>query len=210
MTVCSLLEYTLCRGAKMPKQIDHEQRKKEILYAALEVFAIEGYKNTNLGLIASACGLSRTTVYQYFKDKSEVFLYAIKSTTDAVLAKYSTEEWTSIADPEEKLLKIMLDILDTADTYEKEIKNLAKFIAEVDYDIQDIIKRRTARLAFLLARSIRDIVKKTNHKKKINAQEEAQKLIVLVESYCLQMFYLPQNKKVVRELVTDLIVNLKN
>ena len=193
----------------MPKQIDHDQRRKEILYASLDVFAREGYKNTNLGLIASACGLSRTTVYQYFKDKSEIFLYAIKSTTDAMLAKYSTEEWARITDPEEKLLKVMYDILDTADNYEKEIKNLTKFISEVDYDIQDIIKRRTARLAFLLARVIRDILKKSNSQRKINAQEEAQKLIVLVESYCLQMVYLPQNKNLVRELVTDLIENLK-
>ena len=201
--------FVIITGEKMPKQIDHDQRRKEILYASLDVFAREGYKNTNLGLIASACGLSRTTVYQYFKDKSEIFLYAIKSTTDAMLAKYSTEEWASITDPEEKLLKVMYDILDTADNYEKEIKNLTKFISEVDYDIQDIIKRRTARLAFLLARVIRDIVKKTNSQRKINAQEEAQKLIVLVESYCLQMVYLPQNKNLVRELVTDLIENLK-
>lgn len=201
--------FAIITGEKMPKQIDHDQRRKEILYASLDVFAREGYKNTNLGLIASACGLSRTTVYQYFKDKSEIFLYAIKSTTDAMLAKYSTEEWASITDPEEKLLKVMYDILDTADNYEKEIKNLTKFISEVDYDIQDIIKRRTARLAFLLARVIRDIVKKTNSQRKINAQEEAQKLIVLVESYCLQMVYLPQNKNLVRELVTDLIENLK-
>lgn len=201
--------FAIMTGEKMPKQIDHDQRRKEILYASLDVFAREGYKNTNLGLIASACGLSRTTVYQYFKDKSEIFLYAIKSTTDAMLAKYSTEEWARITDPEEKLLKVMYDILDTADNYEKEIKNLTKFITEVDYDIQDIIKRRTARLAFLLARVIRDIVKKSNSQRKINAQEEAQKLIVLVESYCLQMVYLPQNKNLVRELVTDLIENLK-
>lgn len=207
MTVFSF--FAIMTSEKMPKQIDHDQRRKEILYASLDVFAREGYKNTNLGLIASACGLSRTTVYQYFKDKSEIFLYAIKSTTDAMLAKYSTEEWARITDPEEKLLKVMYDILDTADNYEKEIKNLTKFISEVDYDIQDIIKRRTARLAFLLARVIRDILKKSNSKRKINAQEEAQKLIVLVESYCLQMVYLPQNKNLVRELVTDLIENLK-
>lgn len=207
MTVFSF--FAIMTSEKMPKQIDHDQRRKEILYASLDVFAREGYKNTNLGLIASACGLSRTTVYQYFKDKSEIFLYAIKSTTDAMLAKYSTEEWARITDPEEKLLKVMYDILDTADNYEKEIKNLTKFISEVDYDIQDIIKRRTARLAFLLARVIRDILKKSNSKRKINAQEEAQKLIVLVESYCLQMVYLPQNKNLVRELVTGLIENLK-
>lgn len=193
----------------MPKQIDHEKRKKEILYASLEVFAKEGYKNTNLGLIASECGLSRTTVYQYFKDKSEIFLYAIKSTTDAMLAKYSNEEWSSITDPEEKLSKIMTDILDTADIYEKEIKNLVKFLSDIDYDIYNTIKRRTAMLAFMLARIIRDIVKKSNPNKKINAQEETQELIVLVESYCLQMVYLPQNKKGVRKLVADQIENLK-
>ena len=193
----------------MPKQIDHEQRKKEILYASLEVFAQEGYKNTNLGLIAAACGLSRTTVYQYFKDKSEIFLYAIKATTDTMLAKYSTEEWTSITDPEEKLTKIMMDILDTADSIEKQIKNLVKFLNEVDYDIHDVIKRRTAMLAFLLARVIRDIAKNGNPEKKINAQDIAQQLIVLGESYCLQMVYLPQNRKVVRDVITDLIANIK-
>jgi TetR/AcrR family transcriptional regulator len=193
----------------MPKVIDHEERKKEILYAALEVFAQEGYKNTNLGLIASACGLSRTTVYQYFKDKSEIFSYAIKATTDAMLAKYSTEEWTAITDPEEKLTKIMMDILDTADSIEKQIKNLVKFLNEVDYDIHDVIKRRTAMLAFLLARVIRDIVKQGNPNKKVNAQDIAQQLIVLGESYCLQMVYLPQNRKVVRDIITDLISSLK-
>ncbi len=190
----------------MPKVIDHEERKKEILYAALEIFATEGYKDTNLGLIAAACGLSRTTVYQYFKDKSEIFLYAIKTTTDTMMAKYSSPEWADIEDPAEKLEKVMLDILDTADTIERQIKNLVKFLSEVEVDIHDIIKRRTALLSLYLARTIREIVKvSASPDKKINAQEEAQKLIALGESYCMNMVYLPENKKVIRQLVTDLI-----
>ena len=190
----------------MPKVIDHEERKKEILYAALEVFANEGYKDTNLGLIAAQCGLSRTTVYQYFKDKSDIFLYAIKATTDTMMAKYSTPEWTSIEDPAEKLQKIMMDILDTADAIEKQIRNLVKFLTGSDYDISEIVKRRTALLSLYLARVIRDIIKASKTPdKKLNAQDEAQKLIALGESYCLQMVYLPQNKKVVRDIITDLI-----
>ena len=59
----------------MPKKIDHEQRKVEIMSAALEVYAQEG-KNANLSLIAAKCGLSRTTVYQYFKDESQLYQYA--------------------------------------------------------------------------------------------------------------------------------------
>jgi TetR/AcrR family transcriptional regulator len=194
----------------MPKLIDHEQRKKEILYAALEVFAKEGYKDSNLGLIAAQCGLSRTTVYQYFKDKSDIFLYAIKATTDSMLEKYSAPEWTNIPDPAEKLLKIMLDILDTADSIEPQIRNLVKFLAEANYDISNIVKRRTALLSLYLSRTIRDIVKTSyTPDKKISAQEESKKLIALGESYCLQMIYLPENKKIVRELVTDQVMNLK-
>lgn len=195
----------------MPKQIDHEQRKKEILYAALEVFANVGYKDTNLGLIAAECGLSRTTVYQYFKDKSEIFLYAIKATTDTMMAKYSTPEWTDIEDPAEKLQKIMMDILDTADSIERQIKNLVKFLAEVECDIKDIIRRRTALLSLYLARVVRDIVKASETPdKKINAQNEAKKLIALGESYCMNMVYLPENKKLVRDIITDLIEGYKS
>ena len=195
----------------MPKVIDHEQRKKEILYAALEIFATEGYKDTNLGLIAAQCGLSRTTVYQYFKDKSEIFVYALKATTDTMLAKYSTPEWTNIEDPAEKLLKIMMDILDTADSIEKQIRNLVKFLNDADYDVDNVVRRRTALLSLYLARVIRDIVKNSKTPdKKINAQKEAHNLITLGESYCLQMVYLPQNKNVVRDIITDLIESYKN
>ena len=58
----------------MPKKIDHEARKEKILHTALRVFGREGYRDSNLSLIASECGISRPTIYQYFKDKEESLL----------------------------------------------------------------------------------------------------------------------------------------
>ena len=62
----------------MPKKLDHELRKEENLQTALKVFAREGYRDSNLSLIATECGISRPTIYQYFKDKEEIYYYAVK------------------------------------------------------------------------------------------------------------------------------------
>lgn len=63
----------------MPKIVDHEQRKREIVTKALEVFSQSGYHDANLLKIASQCGYSRTTLYKYFKNKDEIFYFALES-----------------------------------------------------------------------------------------------------------------------------------
>jgi AcrR family transcriptional regulator len=69
----------------MPKKIDHEERKEKILQTALKVFAREGYRDSNLSLIATECGISRPTIYQYFKDKEQIYYYAVKLVTGRML-----------------------------------------------------------------------------------------------------------------------------
>ncbi|MBC8590861.1 TetR/AcrR family transcriptional regulator [Wansuia hejianensis] len=57
----------------MPRIIDHEFRKQEILEKSRDVFEKHGYRNTNLLEIAKNCNIGRTTIYQYFKNKDEIF-----------------------------------------------------------------------------------------------------------------------------------------
>ena len=77
----------------MPKKIDHEERKVKILKTALDVFAKEGYRDSNLSLIAEQCGLSRPTLYQYFKDKDEIYYYAVKLVTGRMFLRYGQMAW---------------------------------------------------------------------------------------------------------------------
>ena len=67
----------------MPKIVDHEERKRDIMEMALSIFIEEGYSNTKLANIADKCNIARTTLYQYFGNKDEIFKYAIKSFTDS-------------------------------------------------------------------------------------------------------------------------------
>jgi len=61
----------------MPKLVDLDQKKAEIAHKALYAFAFEGYHKTSLGAIARMCGIGRTTIYEYFRDKDEIFSYTL-------------------------------------------------------------------------------------------------------------------------------------
>ena len=58
--------------------VDHEERKKVILKKALDVIIEEGFEDATFQKIADPCGITRTTLYIYFKNKREIFLWSIK------------------------------------------------------------------------------------------------------------------------------------
>ena len=68
----------------MPKIVNHDERKREIVNSALNVFSRQGYHSASFGDIASASGLSHTNVYNYFKNKDEIFHYAVEELLDTL------------------------------------------------------------------------------------------------------------------------------
>jgi AcrR family transcriptional regulator len=66
----------------LPKIIDYDLKRKEIIENSKIVFAKHGYHNTNLSLISKKCGMGRTTLYQYFENKDEIFYHTIESTLE--------------------------------------------------------------------------------------------------------------------------------
>ncbi len=56
-----------------PKIVDREQRHREILTAAFELFIEKGYHKTTLGEISRAVGIGQGTLYYYFPTKDEIF-----------------------------------------------------------------------------------------------------------------------------------------
>ena len=65
---------------KAPKwQRRAEDRPREICAAALEVFAEKGFAAAKLDEIARRAGVSKGTLYLYFKDKEELFRAVVRS-----------------------------------------------------------------------------------------------------------------------------------
>lgn len=70
------------------KSIDHKERKREIQAASLRLFAKHGYAEVNFGMIAGECGIARTLLYSYFKNKRAIFNGAIGEATSKIEARY--------------------------------------------------------------------------------------------------------------------------
>jgi AcrR family transcriptional regulator len=66
----------------MPKIVDYDRRRREIAQKAIPVFAKNGFHDANLSNIAELCGFGRTTIYKYFKDKDEIFLFVLDGIFD--------------------------------------------------------------------------------------------------------------------------------
>ncbi len=62
----------------MPKVVNVEEMKQQILAEAIPVFIQRGYHKATFAEIARRCSIGRTTIYQYFRNKDEIFMYAVK------------------------------------------------------------------------------------------------------------------------------------
>lgn len=57
----------------MPKIVDHEEYRKELLSKSFEVFAQRGYSSLTIRDLASSLGVSTGTLYHYFPSKLDLF-----------------------------------------------------------------------------------------------------------------------------------------
>ena len=52
----------------------YEDQREQILQRTAELFAQRGYSGTSMNEVAQACGLSKPTIYHYFRDKYSLLL----------------------------------------------------------------------------------------------------------------------------------------
>lgn len=57
----------------MPRIVNKEEKKGQILEAAVKVFSKKGLNNTKISDIAEEAAIGKGTIYEYFKSKDEVF-----------------------------------------------------------------------------------------------------------------------------------------
>lgn len=94
-------------------------KKKRILDAAMECFIHYGYTKTSFQDIAKKAGVSRASLYSYFKDKEDLFI-AMDTRLHDKYEKESAKILNSSLSDKEKLLQI-IDVWITAPY--REIKN---------------------------------------------------------------------------------------
>ncbi|MBO4320629.1 MAG: TetR/AcrR family transcriptional regulator [Treponema sp.] len=133
--------------------VEHEKRKHEILGKALDLFIEEGYEDVTFQKIADRCGITRTTLYIYFKNKREIFVWSIKDLTERLekqLLQIIRNKELSTSD----CLKNVMDaILDECEKHTKLFKILLVYLIQIQKtgeNAGDLIARRVIRVEHLL------------------------------------------------------------
>ena len=67
-----------------PVQKRSIETKDKIIEAGFELICNDGYYNTNTAKIAKKAGVSTGIVYQYFKDKRDIFLVGLERYADHI------------------------------------------------------------------------------------------------------------------------------
>ncbi|MBE9168725.1 TetR/AcrR family transcriptional regulator [Pleurocapsales cyanobacterium LEGE 06147] len=66
----------------MPKIVDHDQYRKQLLTKSLDLFASKGYGSITMREIARGIGVSTGTLYHYFSSKETLFLQLVEELTE--------------------------------------------------------------------------------------------------------------------------------
>ncbi|MEO5761029.1 MAG: TetR/AcrR family transcriptional regulator C-terminal domain-containing protein [Vicinamibacteria bacterium] len=80
-------------------------KRRQILDAAVSVFAQKGYFTARVSDIAGAAGVADGTIYLYFKNKEDIVVSLFADVLERHLAR-AKEEIASVRTPREKLLAI--------------------------------------------------------------------------------------------------------
>lgn len=134
--------------------VEHDKRKQEILQKSLDVFIEEGYEDATFQKIADRCGITRTTLYIYFKNKHEIFLGSIKELLAELEISLKKIMNTSSLNAELSLRKVLSTLADSIESNKKLFSVLLNYLMQLKksgVDTNERVLRRVIRLRHLLS-----------------------------------------------------------
>ena len=133
--------------------VEHEKRKRDILEKAFTMFLEEGYEDITYQKIADRCGITRTTLYVYFKNKKDIFLWSIKQLTSDI----EKELLSIIKNPEltasDCLKQILFKLFDIAENNQVFFKVPLNYLVQLEKsgaDVNERVTRRVIRIQHLM------------------------------------------------------------
>jgi AcrR family transcriptional regulator len=89
------------RAPKLPA----EERRLQIIDAAVSLFARKGYQATGTAEIAAAVGVAEPTIYRYFENKQDLYIAALRRNAEEVMVN-----WERIAAENDNPLNALLSL----------------------------------------------------------------------------------------------------
>ncbi len=170
---------------RIPQQQRSIEKRKKIVDAGYQLFCEKGYHNTNTAEIAKLAGVSTGIVYNYFKDKKDIFmevidLYENNITTPMYETLKALEKPIDI----EKALREIITSMTVAHTMAKTVHEEMQALSHSDEEISELFCRFQSNAAAQIVKMMAafDI-------KPTNAYEKAHLIIDIIETIIHEIVY---------------------
>ncbi|MCR5217804.1 TetR/AcrR family transcriptional regulator [Treponema sp.] len=192
--------------------VEHNKRKREILEKSLELFIEEGYEDVTFQKIADKCGITRTTLYIYFKNKREIFVYSIKQMTEtlekSLIKIIKDDSLTSI----DCLRNIFEEILSHIENNSQLFKVLLIYLIQLQksgVNVDERVTRRVIRVQHLMSTIIIRGQKK-GEIKQMSVKEANDLFYSQMECAIFRLAVLGKKQLTgIREMINYIIENIK-
>jgi len=173
--------------------VEHDKRRYEILEKALDVFMEEGFEDVTFQKIADRCGITRTTLYIYFKNKREIFNFSIKQFLSVLENDINGIRKAKNLTHTEKIIQVMMMIIDRLEGNRRllsVILNYLIYMSKGDYDPDYRVRRRTVRLRHILATMLIEGKKAGEFEPRLNVKDANELLYSILGSAIFHMVIL--------------------
>jgi len=178
----------------MAAVVEHEARRRMILDKALALFIDEGYEDVTFQKIADRCGITRTTLYIYFSNKRDIFMYSIKQ-----LGETLEDALNSIIDNESlsmavRLKGVMMSVYNCCLEHRQLFSVLLMYLLQIQktgVNTEEKVRRRTLRLRHLLSTILIEGIEKEEFKK-VDVKATNEVFYGLIESLIYRLAILNQ------------------
>lgn len=169
--------------------VDHSERRKKILECAFGLFAQEGFSGVTYQKIADRCGISRTSIYKYFKDKDQIFIYAIKLSTDnlsSIVKKVIERVELTPVDKIRRVLHLTIKLLADNQVFLSVLLEYLTSLKSSGEDVRRKARSRTFGMRFLLTRLASDAMEQNLFRQGV-PELIASRLYYIIEAYVLNL-----------------------
>lgn len=67
----------------------NEEKQEKLVRAAISEFLKHGFEKGNIGDIAKSAGVAKGSMYQYFENKRELYMYSVRWAIELFISKYN-------------------------------------------------------------------------------------------------------------------------
>ena len=177
------------------------EKKEKIIKAGFELICEEGYHNTDTSKIAQKAGVSTGIVYQYFKDKRDIFMAGLEKYADDIfypmlnISNIKLDK-NNLSDIMKKLIKKYVDNHKLSLIAHEEITAMTHSDKDVAYYFYKREMEMTHKIADVLTKNGFDIQ---------NINERVHVVIGLIDNLCHEIVY-HKHKELNYEVMTDIVV----